>query len=251
MPAGLDGGKFAALLKLDALIPIAGSKRCIGEGYEFVYPAKWLADVTLYRRRIESAELQRGLAFQQFEQQERVAQRQRAVEPAVAFGPQGSTGEDNISVIAASSPGLVCAPPPERHCRPLLLEHVRQCVGVVMLNVGACGGPHCPGSCRLENLGSPEQVAEFLLDKRIARPGSGYAAELLRATSRDDSRGQKYYELEYQVKREGASGWRRHNISVLCAKEGVLYTLNAQSSADKWELYASQYRLAADSFALR
>ena len=106
--SGLDGGKFAGFLKLDALIPISGFKRCIGEGYEFVYPASWLADVTLYRRRVESAELQRGLAFQQFEQQERVAQRQRAIEPAVAFGPQGSTGEDNISVISAASPGLVC-----------------------------------------------------------------------------------------------------------------------------------------------
>ena len=120
-----------------------------------------------------------------------------------------------------------------------------------MLNPLAASEPTCTLACRLENLGSPQQVAEFLLDKRIARPGSGYVAELISAASRDDSSGQRYYELEYQVKKEGSAGWRRHNISVLCAREGVLYTLNAQSSADKWERYASQFRLAADSFALR
>jgi hypothetical protein len=65
--------------------------------------------VTLYRRRIESAELQRGLAFQQFEDQERVAQRKATIEPTVAFGPQGSSGEENISVIKAPAPGLRCA----------------------------------------------------------------------------------------------------------------------------------------------
>jgi hypothetical protein len=98
----------ARFLKLDALIPVAGFKRCIGQGFEFIYPATWLADVTLYRRRIESAELQRGLAFQHFEDQERVAQRKSTIEPVVAFGPQGSTGENNISVITAPSPGLQC-----------------------------------------------------------------------------------------------------------------------------------------------
>jgi hypothetical protein len=105
---GLDGGKLAGFFKLDALIPVTGFKRCIGQGFEFVYPATWLADATLYRWRIESDELRRGLAFQQFEDQERVAQRQSTIEPVVAFGPQGSNGEDNISVITAPSPRLRC-----------------------------------------------------------------------------------------------------------------------------------------------
>jgi hypothetical protein len=107
--AGLDDGGTAATLKLDALFPVAGFKRCIGQGYEFVYPASWLADVTLLRHKIESAELARGLDFQQFSDAERVAKRKPVVEPAVGFGPQGSTGEDNISVVTASSPGLVYA----------------------------------------------------------------------------------------------------------------------------------------------
>jgi hypothetical protein len=105
--AGLDGGKLAGSLKLDAIIPVNGLKRCVRQGYEFVYPAQWLADVTIYRRQAEVAELQRGLANKQFEDTERIARRKAVVEPDVAFGPQGSSGEDNISVITAPSPGLV------------------------------------------------------------------------------------------------------------------------------------------------
>ena len=99
---------MAGRLKLDTIVPVKGRKRCLGQGYEFVYPATWLADATIYRRRVESAELDRGLAYRQFTEQERIAKRRAVVEPAVAFGPMGTTGEDNISVITAASPGLVC-----------------------------------------------------------------------------------------------------------------------------------------------
>lgn len=43
---GLDGGKLASTTRLDVLIPVRGYKRCLDyqNGYEFLYPASWLAD---------------------------------------------------------------------------------------------------------------------------------------------------------------------------------------------------------------
>lgn len=88
-----------------------GYKRYVASGaYEFVYPDSWLEDVTLYRRRIERAEFQRGVEFKQLEDMERVAKGQAVVQPAVGFGPPAGTGEENLSVVAAPSPGLVCVP---------------------------------------------------------------------------------------------------------------------------------------------
>ena len=105
---GLDGGKTAAALKLDVLVPVNGSRRCydaqngaaVGDallsgpavaswrcmhglllplpcrrllfttcstppppipGYTFLYPSRWLADQTLYRRYAERIEAQAAL----------------------------------------------------------------------------------------------------------------------------------------------------------------------------------------------
>jgi hypothetical protein len=91
--AGLvDDGRPARAAKLDSLIPVHGLKRCISQSFEFVYPSAWLADVTIYRRRVESAELERGAPFQQVADAERVARRKGSSEPVVAFGPRGSSG---------------------------------------------------------------------------------------------------------------------------------------------------------------
>jgi PsbP len=103
--------------------------------------------------------------------------------------------------------------------------------------------------CRLSDLGTPEQVADFLFKSYLAPPGSGIAFELQQASSRSAAKGLQYYELEYKVRKEQA-GWRRHNLSVLCARNGILYTLNAQCRADRWDQYAQLYRKAADSFVL-
>ena len=99
------------------------SSAALGKASSLCIPPPWLADVTLYRRKLESAELQRGLEFQQFADTERIARRRPTVEPSVGFGPQGSTGEDNISVISASAPGLVCGPNPFRESHRVSRPH--------------------------------------------------------------------------------------------------------------------------------
>lgn len=107
--------------------------------------------------------------------------------------------------------------------------------------------------CRLEKLGSPEAVAKSLFEKQLAPPGSGITPELVRAASRRDSQGRLYYVLEYRVAKGDIDNpkWRRRNLSVLCANNGLLYTFNAQASADRWDQYAAAFQQAAGSFMVK
>jgi hypothetical protein len=103
---------------------------------------------------------------------------------------------------------------------------------------------------RLQELGSPESVANFLLQSQLAPPGGGKVAKLLSASSYTDTRGVIYYSIEYQVRLESKEGWQRHNLAVLAAQNGVLYTFNAQCSESRWGALSSQYKRSAASFAL-
>jgi PsbP len=103
---------------------------------------------------------------------------------------------------------------------------------------------------RLSDFGTPQEVAQFLLDKQIAPPGRGVAAELIIASSRQDSTGHLYYEVEYRVTRHEAVGWQRHNIAVLCASDDVLYTFNAQCGEARWPDRQVLLRTAARSFEI-
>jgi len=66
-------------------------------GPEFVFPKNWVGDQTLLYRAIERGERERSLDLPSLQQQNR----RRATEPVVAFGPPGSIGELNVSVIVA------------------------------------------------------------------------------------------------------------------------------------------------------
>lgn len=104
--------------------------------------------------------------------------------------------------------------------------------------------------CRLQELGSPESVADFLLQTQLAPPGGGKVAQLLSASSHTDTRGVIYYSIEYQVRKEGTEGWQRHNLAVLSAQQGVLYTFNAQCAEARWASLGPQFQRSAASFTL-
>ncbi|KAL2231206.1 psbP domain-containing protein 7, chloroplastic [Sesamum indicum] len=89
----------ARSLKLDALYPVGGYSRYIdtNEGFEFVYPESWLGDQTLLYRAAGKAE--RSLDPPPLGGGG--GRRRNVNEPAVAFGPPGSTGELNVSVIVS------------------------------------------------------------------------------------------------------------------------------------------------------
>lgn len=156
----LDGGSLAAKSRVDVLIPVNGYKRAYNNrtGYEFQFPSSWLVDQRLYRRAVEQAEVRRGLDPPSLRRQD-VPER-RVAEPQVAYGPPGSTGEENVSIIAA----------------PI------------------------QSGFRLQGLGSAEKAGQRFLSTTIAPPGSGLEAQLLSATERLDEQGTLYYTIEYTVK---------------------------------------------------
>ncbi|KAJ7977958.1 PsbP family [Quillaja saponaria] len=94
-------------LKLDVIYPIKGYSRCIdiNEGFEFVYPANWVGDQTLLYRAAEKKELERSLDPPPITPAKPQSRRGRNVsEPVIAFGPPGSSGELNVSVIVSLVP---------------------------------------------------------------------------------------------------------------------------------------------------
>lgn len=132
----------ARALRLDALFPVGGLLRHVdgSEGFELLYPVSWLADQTIARRRAAALEAQSPLDPPSLARQER----RRVGEPVVAFGPPGTSGEENLSVVVQEANAF----------------------GVTF---------------RLKSLGSPEEVAVRLFEGALARPGSGKEATLLGA----------------------------------------------------------------------
>ncbi|WIA08472.1 hypothetical protein OEZ85_007908 [Tetradesmus obliquus] len=201
---GLDGGQLAATLHADVLIPVLGYKRCqdAGNGYEFQYPAQWLADQTLLYRAAQRAEAARSLDPQPLRQK-----RKDVVEPSAAFGPAGSTGEENISVVVA---------------------------------------PIFQGF-KLESLGAADAAGRYFLDNIVAPAGSDKTATLIAAQERRDTSGVLYYQLEFTVE---SAKFSRHNVAVLASRDDLLYTLNAQCPASRWQQDGQQLLHAAASFRL-
>lgn len=102
---------------------------------------------------------------------------------------------------------------------------------------------------RIEAFGGPKEVGEAVL-RRIAKAsrGTDIKATLIDATLREDPKnGANYYKLEFRV--EGPS-FRRHNVAVCCARDGKLYTLNAQAPESAWVQVRRDFFHIADSFNL-
>lgn len=94
--AGVEAARKA---RLDVIFPVRGATRAISyaDGWEFEKPAAWLQDATVARRVAAAGEASRPL--------DPLAAPRRATravaEPGAAYGPPGSTGETNASVIVA------------------------------------------------------------------------------------------------------------------------------------------------------
>ncbi|CAK9180255.1 unnamed protein product [Ilex paraguariensis] len=149
-------------LKLDVLYPIRGYRRCIdsNEGFEFIYPASWVGDQTLLYRAAGKAE--RSLdppPLSYMTPNDR--RRQNVNEPLVAFGPPGSSGELNVSVVVS----------------PVPLD----------FSIEAFGGPKEVGEAVIRTITGSGQ--------RLDVKGT-----LIESNLRQDSlRNIKYYELEFRV----------------------------------------------------
>lgn len=231
-PSTADAARRA---RLDVIFPVGGRLRCVDERerFEFAYPRQWMGDATLARRRADRQERERALASLA---RERVSQglpalrspgppssssssspassssSPPAVEPVAAFGPPGSTGEENVSVVVA---------------------------------------PIMPGFS-LEQLGTPTEAATTFLERTVAPPGSGRVARLVSASAgrRPFGRGDPsvlYYAFEFGVK---SPTFERRNVSVLAVRGDRLYTLNTQAPEALWPRDGELLRATAGSFVL-
>ena len=227
----------ARALRLDALFPVAGLKRVVSTsaGYELLIPDTWLADQTIARRRAALAELERGPLDPP---SLRAASVRRSALPDSAYGPPGSTGEENISVIVE--------------------------------NANAFGMRFT-----LASMGAARDVAERLLANVIARPGSGKTATLVDVQeSQSDSTGLPVYLLEFIVRSVSAResypallvlradvraifilppqekpAFERHNLSVLYGDAGGrLFTYTAQVPQADWVAQEARLRECVASF---
>ncbi|KAJ6817136.1 psbP domain-containing protein 7, chloroplastic [Iris pallida] len=194
---------FARDLRLDVLYPIRGFTRCLAPnyGFEFIYPANWVGDQTLLYRTVDYAESQRISG--------RTTTGKPRNEPIVAYGPPGTKGELNVSVIVSS-----VAP-----------------------------------DFSIEAFGGPKEVGEAVL-KKIAgsRRGPETTATLVEATLREDTLNKvNYYKLEFKVE---SPTFRRHNVAVCSARNGKLFTLNAQAPESTWQKVQREFYAIADSFNL-
>lgn len=126
---------------------------------KFIYPAKWVGDQGIYNRAARKAE--RSLDPPSLKDVEQGLGRKSINEPVVAFGPPGSTGELNVSVIVSS----------------------------------------IPVDFRIEAFGGPKEVGEALVKTITGsgrRPN--LKGRLMETSLRQDlSRDIKYYTLEFQV----------------------------------------------------
>ncbi|XP_010464065.1 PREDICTED: psbP domain-containing protein 7, chloroplastic [Camelina sativa] len=146
-------------LKLDVVYPIGGYSRCIDtvQGFEFIYPVTWVGDQTLLYRAAEKSERETSLDLPPT----RNIRRKNVNEPVVAFGPPGSTGELNVSVIVSPvSPSF---------------------------SIEAFGGPKEVGVAIVRTVTGSGQRTDL-------------KGTLLESNLRQDSeRNLKYYELEFKV----------------------------------------------------
>ncbi|EFJ42626.1 hypothetical protein VOLCADRAFT_97286 [Volvox carteri f. nagariensis] len=207
---GLDGGSLAGRLRADVLVPVRGAKRCVDYTYGFD-PA------TVTSAPGRSAGFGGGSGGRQ--------QRPAVAEPVVAFGPPGTTGEENVSVIVAPiAPGFT---------------------------LGSLGDPRVAGERFLATLapeGSGLQATLLDATARIitaAVPTSPSA----QYTQRDQQQQEQlsYYTLEYTVR---GPRFFRHNVSVYTSRNDLLYTFNAQCPEARWTEDAVPLLASAASFKL-
>jgi hypothetical protein len=85
--------------------------------------------------------------------------------------------------------------------------------------------------------------------RRIARTrrSPDINATLIDAALREDEDNVKYYKLEFRVE---SPSIQRHNVAVCCARNGKLYTMNAQAPEAAWKSVQREFDAMADSFSL-
>ena len=96
----------------------------------------------------------------------------------------------------------------------------------------------------LEQLGSPIEVGQTLIDKVIAPEGSGRSVKLVDAKKRADSN-HIFYDLEYKL---NLNAQDRHELATVVIDRETLYTLAIGTNEDRWKKVDGIFTNVIESF---
>ena len=96
----------------------------------------------------------------------------------------------------------------------------------------------------LEQLGSPVEVAQTLINKVISPEGSGRSVKLVDANKRESSN-HIFYDLEYQLKLNDQD---RHELATVVIDRGTLYTFAVGTNENRWNKVDGMFNNVIESF---
>ena len=97
---------------------------------------------------------------------------------------------------------------------------------------------------QLEQLGSPNEVGQTLIDKVIAPEGSGRKVKLINTDKRDASN-HTFYDLEYEL---DLNGQERHELATVVIDRGTLYTFAVGTNGERWNRVDGMFKNVIRSF---
>ena len=96
----------------------------------------------------------------------------------------------------------------------------------------------------LEQLGSPNEVGQTLIDRVIAPKGSGRSVKLVAANKREASN-HIFYDLEYEL---DLNNQARHELATVVIDRGTLYTFAVGTNEDRWNKVDGMFNNVINSF---
>ena len=96
----------------------------------------------------------------------------------------------------------------------------------------------------LDQLGTPSEVGQTLIDKVIAPEGSGRSVKLLNANQREDEK-HVFYDLEYEL---NLNEQDRHELATVVIDRGSLYTFAVGTNQERWNKVEKMFKNVIESF---
>ena len=96
----------------------------------------------------------------------------------------------------------------------------------------------------LDQLGTPSEVGQTLIDKVIAPEGSGRSVKLINANQREDEK-HVFYDLEYEL---NLNEQDRHELATVVIDRGILYTFAVGTNEERWNKVEKMFKNVIESF---
>ena len=96
----------------------------------------------------------------------------------------------------------------------------------------------------LDQLGTPSEVGQTLIDKVIAPEGSGRSVKLINANQREDEK-HVFYDLEYEL---NLNEQDRHELATVVIDRGSLYTFAVGTNEERWNKVEKMFNNVIQSF---